>query len=87
MREDAFLSQRLTQVSAEEAQALAINFDSTPCLFKLGNAFFDFTPFKLASNLWPTSITNQDNPFANEHLQYNFTWCQLISDTTNVTSG
>jgi len=55
-------------------------------LFKLGNAFFDFTPFKLVSNLWPTNITNLENPLAT-HTQYNFTWCQLISETTNVTSG
>jgi len=57
-------------------------------LFKLGTSFYDFTPFKLVSNLWPTEITNKNDPTPGiEHLQYNFTWCQLIADTTNVTSG
>ena len=25
-----------------------------PCVFKIGNGFYDFTPFSLVSNLWPT---------------------------------
>jgi len=60
--------------------------DSTPCLFKLGSAFYDFTPFKLAANLWPTGVTNKAD-LSLEHLQYNFTWCQLIADTVNVTDS
>ena len=29
-----------------------------PCIFKIGNEFFDFTPFKLASNVWPAYWVN-----------------------------
>lgn len=84
--ETGFLSERLTQVSDEEAaQVLSIGFDTQPCLFKLGSAFYDFTPFKLALNLWPT-LPYTDVATASGY-QYNFTWCQLIEDTTNVTSG
>ena len=83
-----FQSQPLELVSPDEARivlATSISVDSQPCLFKLGNAFYDFTPFKLVSNLWATQPTNSQILGA-EHMQYNFTWCQLISETTNVTS-
>jgi hypothetical protein len=33
-----------------------------PCLFKLGNAFFDFTPFRLAKNVWPAYWLNTTDP-------------------------
>jgi len=33
--------------------------NSYPCLFKIGNSFYDFTPFKLASNLWPAFWANE----------------------------
>ena len=39
--------------------------DSYPCLFRLDNAFFDFTPFKLAQNVWPAiwpNMTDIDPP-------------------------
>jgi hypothetical protein len=32
--------------------------ESYPCLFKLGNSFYDFTLFKFASNVWPAYWAN-----------------------------
>jgi hypothetical protein len=50
-----FAGQSLTQVTdpTEMAQVgytpeSLLSQKSYPCIFKLGNAFFDFTPFKLA---------------------------------------
>jgi hypothetical protein len=46
---------------------------SYPCIFKLGNAFFDFTPFKLAQNVWPAYYNNTLNPI--ESYQYEVGFC------------
>lgn len=53
------------------------------CLFKLGTEFYDFTPFKLTKNVWPAyyqNITNLTNSY-----QYEFGFCQLLSEAENAT--
>jgi hypothetical protein len=47
------------------------------CLFKLGSAFYDFTPFKLAQNVWPATFAGV--------YQYEFGFCLLMSEAANAT--
>ena len=44
--------------------------ESYPCLFKIGNAFYDFTPFKLATNVWPAFWANETQVYPDPD-QYN----------------
>ena len=62
--------------------------ESYPCLFRLGNSFYDFTPFKLAQNVWPAywpNMTDVDppaipdpswRPSTDWSYQYEFGFCQ-----------
>lgn len=45
-----------------------------PCIFKLGNSFYDYTKFKLANDAWLAH--NSTNPSMSEI--YNFGWCQTL---------
>jgi hypothetical protein len=61
----------------------AFSQKSYPCIFKIGNEFFDFTPFKLAQNVWPAYWANVTNPLLS--YQYEFGFCQLMSEANNAT--
>jgi hypothetical protein len=66
----------------------AFSQNSYPCMFKLGNAFFDFTPFKLASNVWPAVWLNYTDTAAgslDNSYQYQFTWCTPLTESLNAT--
>jgi len=63
-------------------------------MFKIGNAFFDFTPFKLAQNVWPAYWLNQTHLIpdildpttsADYSYQYEVGFCQLMSEANNAT--
>ena len=48
-----------TEIATAGYPIEAFSQNSYPCIFKLGNAFFDFTPFKLARNVWPAYYVNE----------------------------
>ncbi len=62
--------------------------DSYPCLFKLGSSFYDFTPFKIAQNVWPAYWANLSDmeptvdsppdwrPSSDYSYQFEFGFCQ-----------
>jgi len=54
-----------------------------PCVFKIGNEFFDFTPFKLAQNVWPAYWVNETDPM--NSYQYEVGFCQTMSTASNTT--
>ena len=55
-----------------------------PCIFKLGNSFYDYTKFKLANEVWTAyNISNETYGAVNEF--YNYGWCQALQDTDNAT--
>jgi len=60
---------------------------SYPCLFRLDNSFYDFTPFKLASNVWPAYWINQTlTPISlPDSYQYEFSFCLLMNEANNAT--
>lgn len=53
------------------------------CLFKLGNFFYDFTPFKLTQNVWPAYQVNILMP--TDSYQYEFGFCLLLSEADGST--
>lgn len=70
--------------------------ESYPCLFKLGNAFYDFTPFKIAQNVWPAYWANLTDmtvdptnpnwrPSSDYSYQYEFGFCQQMTEANNAT--
>lgn len=61
----------------------AFSQKSYPCIFKIGNEFYDFTPFKLAQNVWPAYWQNATNPTLS--YQYEVGFCQLMSEANNAT--
>jgi hypothetical protein len=42
-------------------------------MFKVGTGFYDFTPFKLAQNVWPAYYINTTEPFPPVGTDYT-TW-------------
>ena len=62
-------------------QELLVGTGSYPCVFKLGNSFFDYTPFKIYQQTWPAqNVTYGINMTTGQpEIQYrdmfNFGWC------------
>jgi len=71
----------------------AFSQKSYPCIFKIGNEFFDFTPFKLAQNVWPAYWVNGTQDVTSPadiirlemSYQYEFGFCQLMTEANNAT--
>ena len=54
---------RMQEQNDADEPIVGFGKESYPCLFKIGNAFYDFTPFKLASNVWPAAWPNMTDVF------------------------
>ena len=70
---------------------MTISTGTYPCIFKVGNAFFDYTPFKIAypyveipyfngQNVDIDSIESDPSALLNFRYMTVFSWCQPISD-------
>ena len=65
-----------------------LSSESYPCLFRLGNSFYDFTPFKLANNVWPAVWANNTAPAQGSlqnSYQYQFSFCLMMNEAANAT--
>jgi hypothetical protein len=66
----------LTELPEDEANLMGIG--TYPCVFKLGNSFYDYTKFKIAKDAWPaTDISTSTG----SGQVFNFGWCQVLADT------
>ena len=52
---------------------LGMGVGTWPCIFKLGNSFYDYTKFKLANDAWLAH-----NLTSTESEIINFGWCQTL---------
>lgn len=74
---EAELSFDSAMVTPQELGTMDI-IGSTPCIFKLGDSFYDFTPIKVAN---PDPKAPFINPATNQ-VEYYFVWgwCQELKD-------
>ena len=77
-----FKSQLLTRATLEES--LSISGSTYPCIFKFGVEIYDFTPFKLARNVWPAATDLDISTMTPDTMSYNFTWCSPMSEASTA---
>ena len=62
---------------------------TTPCIFKLGDSFYDFTPFKIKfpNPIFPyvdgEPMQERDNDLKNPNYWFVFGWCQHIDEAAD----